>query len=187
VLCCPLAGQCGCCKISYLSQTYCASAALLCSALLRRNPASFKGSRHYETNGWFYVADSIMNLARNRYVITMPLMGLPVRLLLAAWLQSCVQLRQLPLTQQGIIVAADTVHTAEAVATCADSSPADIVAQLLVSPAAVYFVQNPCKPVPAACASTVDRQSLHAPCDPQPQPPLNPLPRNPLLHRRPGP
>jgi hypothetical protein len=56
---------------------------LLCSAayssLLRRNPASFKGSRHYETNGWFYVADSIMNLARNRYVITMPMLGLPVR------------------------------------------------------------------------------------------------------------
>lgn len=42
-----------------------------------RNPEGFKGSRHYETNGWFYVADSIMNLARNRYVITMPLLGLP--------------------------------------------------------------------------------------------------------------
>lgn len=43
-----------------------------------RNPAGYTGNRHYETNGWFFVADSIMNLAKNRYVITMPLMGLPV-------------------------------------------------------------------------------------------------------------
>jgi hypothetical protein len=47
--------------------------------LLRRNPASSTATRHYETNGWFYVADSITNLARNRYVLTMPMLGLPVR------------------------------------------------------------------------------------------------------------
>lgn len=43
-----------------------------------RNPANFTYDRHYETNGWFWVEDSVKNLAKNRYVITMPYMGLPV-------------------------------------------------------------------------------------------------------------
>ncbi|KAF8065440.1 F-box protein [Scenedesmus sp. PABB004] len=42
-----------------------------------RNPEGSTMTRHYETNGWFYVHDSITNLMKNRYVITMPLMGLP--------------------------------------------------------------------------------------------------------------
>jgi len=44
-----------------------------------RNPPNFPYDRHYETNGWFYVEDSVKNLMKNRYVITMPYMGMPVR------------------------------------------------------------------------------------------------------------
>lgn len=36
-----------------------------------------KSGRNYETNGWFFADDSIMNLMKNRFVITMPLMGIP--------------------------------------------------------------------------------------------------------------
>jgi hypothetical protein len=43
-----------------------------------RNPNGFPYDRHYETNGWFYVEDAVTNLMKNRYVITMPLMGMPV-------------------------------------------------------------------------------------------------------------
>ncbi|KAF6259716.1 hypothetical protein COO60DRAFT_1511685 [Scenedesmus sp. NREL 46B-D3] len=38
---------------------------------------ALQGHAPLRDNGWFYVADSIMNLARNRYVITMPMLGLP--------------------------------------------------------------------------------------------------------------
>jgi hypothetical protein len=48
---------------------------LLCA---HRNPVGFPYDRHYETNGWFYVDDALTNLMKNRYVITMPLMGMPV-------------------------------------------------------------------------------------------------------------
>jgi hypothetical protein len=49
---------------------------LLLSA--HRNVPGFPYDRHYETNGWFYVDDAVTNLMKNRYVITMPLMGMPV-------------------------------------------------------------------------------------------------------------
>lgn len=42
-----------------------------------RNVPGFPYDRHYETNGWFYVDDAVTNLMKNRYVITMPLMGMP--------------------------------------------------------------------------------------------------------------
>ena len=45
---------------------------------LCRNPPNFPYDRHYETNGWFWVEDSVKNLMKNRYVITMPYMGIPV-------------------------------------------------------------------------------------------------------------
>lgn len=47
--------------------------------LLDRNPANFTHDRHYETNGWFFVENSLVNLMKNRYVITMPYLGIPVR------------------------------------------------------------------------------------------------------------
>jgi hypothetical protein len=47
-------------------------------AAVHRNPANFPYDRHYETNGWFYVDNAVVNLMKNRYVITMPLMGMPV-------------------------------------------------------------------------------------------------------------
>lgn len=50
---------------------------LLCVNVCR-NPASFSYNRHYETNGWFYVEDVMVNLAKNRFVITMPFFGMPV-------------------------------------------------------------------------------------------------------------
>ena len=43
-----------------------------------RNPADWKYDRHYETNGWFFVQDPVGNLLKNRFYITMPLLGLPV-------------------------------------------------------------------------------------------------------------
>jgi hypothetical protein len=46
--------------------------------LFFRNPANFTHDRHYETNGWFYVDNAVANLLKNRYVITMPYMGIPV-------------------------------------------------------------------------------------------------------------
>jgi hypothetical protein len=44
-----------------------------------RNPASFPYDRHYETNGCFFAQDVIANLLKGRFVIEMPLMGMPVR------------------------------------------------------------------------------------------------------------
>lgn len=53
-------------------------------AVLCRTLASSKSGINYETNGWFFSDDSIANAMKNRVVITMPLLGLPVscRLLL---------------------------------------------------------------------------------------------------------
>jgi hypothetical protein len=44
-----------------------------------RNTKSDTSGRFYETDGWFYVSDALNNLPKNRYVITMPVMGLTVR------------------------------------------------------------------------------------------------------------
>jgi len=46
--------------------------------LNRAPPSGTKSGRNYETNGWFFADDAIANLWKNRFVITMPLMGMPV-------------------------------------------------------------------------------------------------------------
>lgn len=44
-----------------------------------RSPAGGNPSgKNYETNGWFFADDAIANLWKNRFVITMPLLGMPV-------------------------------------------------------------------------------------------------------------
>eukprot|EP00775_Hariotina_reticulata_P003867 gene3867-4122_t len=42
-----------------------------------RNPSDWKFDRSYETNGWFFVSDPVSNMLKNRFYITMPLLGLP--------------------------------------------------------------------------------------------------------------
>jgi hypothetical protein len=47
---------------------------------LCRTLSSSKSGINYETNGWFFSDDSIANAMKNRVVITMPLLGMPVSL-----------------------------------------------------------------------------------------------------------
>jgi len=64
-----------------------------------RNPKNFKGDRHFETNGWFFVEDAMGNLLKNRFVVDMNLMGLNLWTLFVDFID----------TDQGLVVRAEVV------------------------------------------------------------------------------